>query len=408
MPWLFLWLMSTETVKTQRLNILLVEDTELDRKLIEGLLREKASDYNLIVSKSLNEAKQALSAKGVDVVLLDLNLQDSSGRQTVLDLANLSPSAAIVVITGAFEDDMGVETLSLGVQDFLVKGKFTGYVLNKAIRYAVERKRLEVELRQAYERLKKMQTQLIQAEKLKVVGGLASGVAHEVKNPLSTIIYGITYLANELKSKSDNVAFVVENIHDAANRASHIISDLLDFSSMNHVELADADLTTIVDQALKLTHHEYHKRRIEIVKNFTADLPVLSIDPNRIEQVMVNLLLNAFYAVVKDGTVTLTTKKVGRDEAGALANFHFSDKDEAQTYVAFLCDDSGPGIPDDKVTELFDPFFTTRRADGGVGLGLSVSKTIVDMHHAYITLENRKGGGARAALLFPVKGSFAK
>ena len=137
-----------------------------------------------------------------------------------------------MVNTGAYQEDIGLDTLSIGAQDFLVKGKYDSYVLIKSLHYAVERKRIELELKRAYQKIKEAQFQLIQAEKLKVVGGLASGVAHEVKNPLSTLLYGVTYLSKSLSEKDSKIESVLANMKEAINRANDIVTDLLNFSSL--------------------------------------------------------------------------------------------------------------------------------------------------------------------------------
>jgi len=206
--------------------------------MIVAMLTESA-DYTSFV-KSTNNLKGALKLLDeheFDVVMLDLNLPDSKGFETLSELNKYFPDITIVVNTGAYEDDLGLRTLSFGAQDFLIKGKYNAYVLNKVLHYSMERKRLELELKDAYAKLKEAQSQLIQTEKMKVVGSLASGVAHEVKNPLATILYGAAYLSDHLKMDDDKVKSVVENIKEATHRANDIITDLLDFSSISRKEL---------------------------------------------------------------------------------------------------------------------------------------------------------------------------
>jgi len=131
------------------------------------------------------------------------------------------------------------------------------------------------------------------------------------------------------------------------------------------------------------------------------DISKIKGDRNKIEQVLVNLLLNAALAVEKRGSIDITTSEQklsnNLNEVPDLHRGHFKPGD---TVIRVLLEDNGSGIPEDKIDKIFDPFVTTRRANGGVGLGLSVSRNIMDIHEGSISLENKEGGGARVTLLF--------
>jgi len=181
----------------QALAVLIVEDSLFDRRLLESMLLEYGNPVTLLKSsESLHGALDLLEQYDFDVVILDLNLVDSNGEATLIELNSKFPSIAVVINTGAYEERMGLESLSSGAQDFLVKEKYNAYILHKTLQFAVERKRIELKLNEAQQKVKEAQFQLVQAEKMKVVGGLASGVAHEVKNPLAAILYGTTYLSH--------------------------------------------------------------------------------------------------------------------------------------------------------------------------------------------------------------------
>nr|HPN89143.1 ATP-binding protein [Candidatus Omnitrophota bacterium] len=338
------------------------------------------------IADTLQTAITLLKSYEFDVIILDLNLPDSHGENTILEINNHAPKIAIVVNTGAYEDALGVKTLSIGAQDFLVKGKYNGYTLNKTLYYAVERKRLEQELFALCEQIKDTQDQLVQTEKMKTVGTLASGVAHEVRNPLATILYGVTYLQDHIKSKDKNILHVFENIKEAAEKANNIIADLLDFSHINQLNKVKTNINEVIEKALSLTHHHFQSKQITVKKELSVDLPHPLIDINRMVQVFINLFINAIHVMKKGGTLTIR-----------------SLQDIKKPDVIFIeIDDEGPGIDDKNMDKIYDPFFTTQRAKGGVGLGLFVCQNIMKLHEGAISLKNRAEGGVRATLFLKV------
>lgn len=363
----------------QPLNILVVEDNEVDRILIESLLRKEANCvFKVVCVRNLLSAKKAVEQRSYDAILLDLNLDDSKGEQTLKDIRSCALDIAIVVVTGEYQDDLGIRLLACGAQDFLIKGKYNGYILNKVLHYAVERKRMEMELWEVHQ-------QLIQAEKMKVVGSLAMGVAHEVRNPLSTILYGINYLSENVQTNDKNYPKVLEDITEAAQRSNDIITDLLDFSSLSKVRKKKINTEGLLEKSLKFTKHEIEKSQIQIKRIFSDDLPQINIDEAKVLQVVVNLILNAIRSMDKGGALTIRTKCL---------------TDDSLKKVVIDFEDEGCGIAEDKLSQIFDPFFTTHRNKGGVGLGLSVSKNIMEIHDAQIDISNRPNGGVRARLIF--------
>ncbi|MFC1621483.1 response regulator [Candidatus Omnitrophota bacterium] len=176
-------------------RILLVEDSPTQAQLLQEELKEAHTiKFEVVHVTHLSEALNCCSKRSFDVVLLDLILPDSHGFDTFLKIRTQVPKLPIVILTGVDDETLAVRAVREGAQDYLNKGQADGNSLVRSIRYAIERKRIQ-------ETLKDTQTQLIQAEKLSVVGRLASGVAHEIRNPIQITLQGIGYLEDAISSE---------------------------------------------------------------------------------------------------------------------------------------------------------------------------------------------------------------
>ena len=246
-----------------------------------------------------------------------------------------------------------------------------------------------------------MQLQLIDAEKMKSIGRLAAGVAHEVKNPLAIVKMGIEFLAQSAESDEHSTMILTE-MGDAVQRADDVIRGLLDFSAPNKLEAKREDLNAIIDQALKLVRGEM-KGGVQVFRELQPKLPLVELDAAKISQVFVNLFINALHAMGESGTLTVRT--FSRQLTGVGANISGSRSESfrvGSSLVVVEIDDTGHGIPEDKLAKIFEPFFTTKPTGVGTGLGLSVVKTIIDLHGATIDIRNLHEGGARVTIMFQV------
>jgi len=372
--------------------------------MLTGMLSHSPplGSFEIHLAETLNKAYKLLEKKKFDVALLDLNLDDSSGLQSLKKLNEKCPLLPIVINTGSYPDDLGLKAITSGAQDYLIKGKYKSYGLSKSLYYAVERKRSEQEIQTAYNKFKETQSQLIQAEKINTIGSIASGVAHEVKNPLATILYGVEFLSTKLGNTDDEkIQLTLKSIKEATNKANTIIRDLLDFSSLSILKKKPEDINEILLQATKLIVHQCEKKGIEIKTELDKNLREIKIDKNRIEQVIVDLFVNAIYAMEDGGELTIKTyaEKLSHKDYEVISKSLKGFKDKEMVTIVEI-DDTGPGFSEEGLSKSFDPFFTTRRASGGVGLGLAIAKTIMQNHNAYISLKNREQGGAQARLIF--------
>ena len=251
-------------------------------------------------------------------------------------------------------------------------------------------------LLKALEELRSVQLQLVEAEKMKLVGRLAAGVAHEVKNPLAIIRIGLEYLRGQ-KSDDPNLPVVLNEIAGAVDRADNVVRGLLDFSAPKRMDQSPSDVNVLVRNALLLVHGDLCSRKVTVVEELTSDLPLVRVDAMKIEQVLLNVFSNAAQAM--EGGGKLTVRTATRQVMGIGGNVSHSDRFRPGAHlVAIEVLDTGQGMPADIVGKVFEPFFTTKPTGQGTGLGLTVCKTIIDMHGGTIDIANRPEGGARVTI----------
>ena len=258
-------------------------------------------------------------------------------------------------------------------------------------------------LKKSHEQLKAAQLQLIQAEKLQSVGRLAAGVAHEVKNPLAIITLGLDYLTADLGSKDTAAAQVIGDAQAALKRADSIVRGLLDFAVPHELDLHEEQINEVIDQSLQLVKHPLALGHIAVVRKLKDKLPPLHLDHIKIQQVFINLFLNAIQAMPNGGTLTVRTdsRRLDPNEVRSDAGDRSGQRFRAgELVVVTEVDDTGAGIPPEALTKVFDPFFTTKPAGQGTGLGLTVSQKIIELHDSLIELRNRPEGGVRATIMF--------
>jgi signal transduction histidine kinase len=262
-----------------------------------------------------------------------------------------------------------------------------------------ERKKTEEELRVAYTKLKDTKEQLIQAEKMHAIGILASGVAHEVKNPLGIIMQGVNYLEKKLSPEQEDIFKSVGMIKESVERADNIIRLLLDFSRVTNLNLQPQDINSILENSLILVKQNIESKQIEVVKETKQDIPRVLVDRNKMEQVFINILLNAIQAIPKKGKMIIRSYDT---QLGELKNGVHGIGDSrfksGEKVVVVEIEDTGIGIPEENIGKIFDAFFTTKRLGEGLGLGLSICRNIIDMHKGIIEVESQVGKGSKVTI----------
>ncbi len=259
--------------------------------------------------------------------------------------------------------------------------------IGNQIGVAIHNARLYQDLDKAYKDLKATKAQLFQTAKLSAIGELAAGIAHEIRNPLTTIIGDAQLLMADMKP-GDPGYESLKAIERSGYRASKVIRNLLSFSRQEEYEFADVNINESINNALALIAYQIERSRISIIKDLADNLPVVWGSAHHLEEVWINLLINARDAI--------PAKQTGEIRI-------VSRLDESGKAVQVLVSDNGCGIPKAHMDRVFDPFFTTKEVDKGTGLGLYITYNIVTRHNGTIEIDSEEGKGTTVTVTLPIK-----
>ena len=407
-------------------RVLIIEDSKADQDLLRRTLRA----FDLTFADTGEEGLRLVEAESFDVVLLDYQLPGING-DLVLSLIRSGPNAdvPVVVISGAGSEMIAVDLLKRGASDYVTKGELVTSRVADAVQGAVDRRAAEAdrrrtehdlrhrkdELERSFRQLQENQGRLIQSEKMAGMGQLVAGVAHEINNPLAYVGNNIAVLDRDVRQIVDLMAMYRAHLGDAVpaeiraveeavdldyalanidrlfrstrqglQRVGEIVAGLRDFSRLDEAEFKQVDPNEPVRMTVEMVRYQVRQKEIELVVEIDP-LPTVWCNPGRLNQVLLNLLINAIQAVGFGATITVRTR-------------HLPEAGEFQYEVA----DNGPGIPESIRDKIFDPFFTTKPQGVGTGLGLWIAYSIVQEHRGRIDLATEPGRGTSFTVTLPL------
>ena len=363
-------------------RVLLVEDSRPYAQLVEDMLEESGSGFELTLCRGIAEAARRLAEEPFDCVLMDLGLPDAEGLTGMRRLLDLAPAVPVVVLTGVDDDEVGLDAVKEGAQDYLVKARSDGPLIARAIRYAIERKLVELELADRAEQIQAF------AERQR---DFVASASHELRTPLTSIL---GYLEIVLEDEGADFSEQRPHIEVAYRNSRRLLSLVEDLLTVNKVEsgnlglhLDDVPISELVRAAEEVGMGLCARAGLNLRIEPPASEVLVRADRARLVEVLDNLIGNAVKFTAAGGTVALET----RVEAGR---------------IALTVSDTGIGIAAADLPNVFDRFFrspdTVRMAIPGTGLGLAIARSLVELQGGDITVTSRVGTGTTFTVTLPL------
>jgi two-component system NtrC family sensor kinase len=368
------------------IRLLLVDDEDDFRQTLAKRLTKKGIPPEQ--AESGETALSILEKKQMDVVVLDVKMPGMHGIEVLQHIKEKHPRTEVIFLTGHAATQDGVDGIKRGAFDYLSKPVEFEHLLSK-IKQAYDKVVREEEKRREAEFRKKMRQQMATTEKLASLGTLAAGVAHEINNPLAIINESAGWLKLILNReemahmpRKKDFELALNKIETGVDRAKRITHQLLGFAKKDDSVLVEINFRDLADEAVQLVHREAMNEDIEIVQKIDPNLGTIWSDPYQLRQVLINLLTNAIHATGSGGRITIIIEALNGG-------------------ITLTVQDNGKGIPKENLDKIFEPFFSTKPPGRGTGLGLFVTRGIIEKLCGTIEVESRLGHGTRFCIRLP-------
>jgi two-component system, NtrC family, sensor kinase len=362
-----------EALMTEK--ILLVDDEADFLSIMSERMKNRGMDVS--TASSAKEAIEMAEAESFDAIILDLQMPGMDGLEALKVLKTKKPELQVIFLTGHATIEKGVEAMKLGAMDLMEKPADLR-ILSDKIKKAQAKKMILVE-KQTEEKLKEQE---IEAGKLTTVGDLASGIAHEINNPIAIMVEEAGWLTDLLNDEDlanpqnlEEFRRALNQIKAQGGRCKDITHKLLFFAKKTDSRVREVLINDIIEEIVSISEERAKDSKVKIVTQMDPALPKVAASPSEMQQVFLNLINNAIDAIgAGGGSIEITSRFNGE-------------------YVTIDVADTGQGIPNELMNRIFDPFFTTKPVGKGTGLGLSICYGIIKKMGGDITLNSSVGKG---------------
>jgi len=376
--------MRLEQIKEIRL--LLVDDETHFRNVLARRLQKRG-----LAALQAGDGKECLAVLAdnpMDVVVLDVKMPGMNGIDVLNRIKERYLKTEVILLTGHAATEDGVEGIKSGAFDYLTKPVEFEHLLGKIIQ-AYDKILAEEEKQKAAEYKARIEQQMIATERLAALGTLAAGVAHEINNPLAIINESAGYLSQLLEKKEladmprkEVFEKALLKIENSVKRARTITHQLLGSVGKTESVLVEVDVGELVSETIQLVHKDAKDKNITIIFQGADDLKAIWVDPNKVRQILINLMSNAIHATPAQDTISIQVENI---DGG----------------ISIAVKDTGVGIPKENLEKIFEPFFSTKAPGEGTGLGLFVTRQIVEKLGGSLDVVSRVGHGTQFMVRLP-------
>lgn len=366
----------------RHLHILIVEDNPGDVLLLRTLLEDSCTSFEITNCVRLSEVLDLLSHQRPDAILLDLGLPDSQGLSTLRDVRKTAVDIPIVILTGLSDEELAIQSLRDGAQDYLVKGKIEGKSLVQSLCYAIERQQLQID------------SERLRLQEVAMKDEFFSHVSHELRSPLTAIYQFVTILTDGIAGEcSPQQREYLQIVSRNVTQLQYMVGELLDVTRVGagtlSIEPQLTDIDNTIRDSITTVNNAAAAKGITLITDLLPHLPSLYADPERVRQVLINLLENAIKFTRSNGTITLKAQVVpGKPEM-----------------IQIFVSDTGPGIPPEVSEKVFERLYqVSRQVDGrnGLGLGLYICRELVTRQGGRIWVDSSSEKGSTFCFTLPV------
>jgi len=372
------------------LRLLQIEDSESDAELLRRLVEHAGFRVEESRVECAEQLRAALATADWDIVVCDYNLPGFDARSALHILQESGCDIPFIVVSGNLGEELAVEMMRLGAQDYVMKDKLARFIPAmerelKEARLRAEQRVIEAAREQADAERERLRAQFLEAQKMESIGRLAGRVAHDFNN-LLTVINGYSQLALLQLKEDDPMRASLEAIDRAGQRAVALVQQLLALGRRRARQTALVNLNAVAGEILHVME-PLMAANVEVTTRFDDCLPNVVVDRHQIEEILMNLVVNARDAMTEGGRLTIQTCVV----------------DDGRLVRLSVCD-TGTGMDDEVRGRLFQPFFTTKEEGKGTGLGLATVRTLVEENGGRISFDSEPGKGSVFHASFPVAG----
>ncbi|MFC1856103.1 response regulator [Thermodesulfobacteriota bacterium] len=378
-------------------TILVVDDDNIIVELTTLLLTTYG--FDVISANDTHVAEKIIKKHNPDIVLLDYMLPDKDGMTFLKEVRPQYPNTYFIFMTGGGSTELAVNAMKAGATDYIQKPfkkddlkdivnnvlKIrTIEIMNRRLQAEVAswNKELEARVKDKANELERAYQQILQSEKMAILGYLSTGMAHDIRNPLNTINLFLQILKDELEGDDQKLEYL-NIISDNADRVNNILEKLLETSKRPKYKIESQNINNIISETVALYEHQAFIQHVDIMTNLDHDLPYMEVDYNEIEQIFSNLIINAFHVLKSGGYIKISSKLSGDN-------------------VIITVTDNGTGINKDDLRNIFDPFFTTKEKKRGSGLGLSVVYRVITSYKGEIEVDSEIGKFTAFTITLPL------